>query len=142
MSKDNLTNTQTVQVSSFGDSTISTSMVRRPVSAPSPAYSNILTLNSGHHPIVQPYIRDGTYITLGNGIYEPQQRVTDKDLLAESHRVKMQLRSLEKKINDLKLASQGVTLSERDRLTQELTLIEQGIFEKQKEAKLVSLFFI
>lgn len=140
--KDNITNTQSVQVSStFGDNTISTSMVRRPVSAPSPAYSNIMTLNSGHPMVCPLSIREGSYITLGNGIYEPQQRVTDKDLLAESHRVKMQLRSLEKKINDLKIASQGVTLSEKDRLTQELQLIEQGIFEKQKEVKLVSTIY-
>lgn len=61
-----------------------------------------------------------------------------KELLAESQRVKLQLCNLEKQLNDLKLATQGVTtLSERDRLTQELQLIEQGIQEKQKEACLV-----
>lgn len=67
-----------------------------------------------------------------------------KELIAESQRVKLQLRNLEKKLNDLKLATQGVTaLSEGERLTQELKLIEQGIKEKQKEACLVSgnLFF-
>lgn len=141
MSKENITNTQSVQVSStFGDNTISTSMVRRPVSAASSAYSNFLTLNSGH-PVVTPYaLRDANYVTIGHGLYDAQQRVNDKDLLAESQRVKIQLRNLEKKINDLKLASQSVTLSERDRLTQELQLIEQGIFEKQKEVRLVSIF--
>lgn len=139
MSKDAMTNSQSVQVSSsFGDNTISTSMVRRPVSAPSPiAYSNLMALNSGH-PVVAPYLREGGYIKVGHGMFDSQQRVNDKDLLAESQRVKIQLRNLEKKINDLKLASQGVTLSERDRLTQELQLIEQGIFEKQKEVRLVS----
>lgn len=66
-----------------------------------------------------------------------------KELLAESQRVKMQLRNLEKQLNDLKLATQGVTsLSEGDRLTQELQLIEQGIQEKQKEACLVRNFNI
>lgn len=70
------------------------------------------------------------------------QRIQDpsKELLAESQRVKLQLQNLEKKLNDLKLAAQGVTtLSERERLTQELQLIEQGIQEKHKEACLVSL---
>lgn len=62
-----------------------------------------------------------------------------KELLAESQRVKLQLRNLEKQLNDLKQATQGVTsLSESDRLAQELQLIEQGIQEKQKEARLVS----
>lgn len=142
MSKDNITNTQSVQVSStFGDNTISTPMVRRPVSAPSPiTYSNLVAL-SANHPIVTPYLRDGSYITVGHGLLDSSQgiqRLHDKDLLAESQRVKIQLRNLEKKINDLKLASQGMTLSEKDRLTQELQLIEQGIYEKQKEVRLVS----
>lgn len=62
-----------------------------------------------------------------------------KELIAESQRVKIQLRNLEKQLNDLKIAAQGVTnLSESERLTQELQLIEQGIQEKQKEACLVS----
>lgn len=144
MSKDNVTNTQSVQVSStFGDNTISTSMVRRPVSAPSPiTYSNLMALSSAH-PIVTPYLRDTNYITVGHGMLDSPPnfpKMHDKDLLAESQRVKIQLRNLEKKINDLKLASQGVTLSEKERLTQELQLIEQGIFEKQKEVRLVSCF--
>lgn len=66
-----------------------------------------------------------------------------KELLAESQRVQLQLCNLEKQLNDLKLATQGVTtLSERDRLTQELQLIEQGIQEKQKEACLVRKLFL
>lgn len=64
-----------------------------------------------------------------------------KELIAESQRVKIQLRHLEKQLNDLKIAAQGVTnLTESERLTQELQLIEQGIQEKQKEACLVSIF--
>lgn len=71
------------------------------------------------------------------------QRMHDpsKELLAESQRVKLQLRNLEKQLNDLKLATQGVTnISEGERLKQELQLIEQGIQEKQKEVCLVSNF--
>ena len=72
-------------------------------------------------------------------IYHQRMQDPSKELLAESQRVKLQLCNLEKQLNDLKLATQGVTtLSERDRLTQELQLIEQGIQEKQKEACLVS----
>lgn len=66
-----------------------------------------------------------------------------KELMVESQRVKLQLRNLEKQLNDLKLATRGVTpLSESERLTQELQLIEQGIQEKQKEACLVSAIFL
>lgn len=66
-----------------------------------------------------------------------------KELLAESQRVKLQLRNLEKQLNDLKLATQGVTnISEGERLKQELQLIEQGIQEKQKEVCLVSITHI
>lgn len=60
-----------------------------------------------------------------------------KELIAESQRVKMQLKNLERQLNDLKMATQGVSLSERERLTQELQLIEQGIQEKHKELCLV-----
>lgn len=61
--------------------------------------------------------------------------------LAESQRVKLQLRNLEKQLNEL-IAAQGgggSTMNERERLTQELQLIEQGIQEKHKEACLVSI---
>lgn len=144
MSKENVTNSQSVQVSStFGDNTISTPMVRRPVSAPSPiTYPNLVALSSAH-PVVTPYLRDANYIAVGMLDSSPNiPKMYDKDLLAESQRVKIQLRNLEKKINDLKLASQSVTLTERERLIQELQLIEQGIFEKQKEVQLVSTFLI
>lgn len=60
---------------------------------------------------------------------------TTKELLAESQRVQQQLRNLEKQLNNLKLASQGVTsLTESERLAQQLQVIEQGIQERQKEA--------
>ncbi|KAF5272622.1 hypothetical protein FQR65_LT04863 [Abscondita terminalis] len=145
MHKDNVSASQVA--SQFRDPTISTSMVRRPVSAPSPMASWYYNSAQTYHPngistghaayVASPGsgIGDG-YITIGS----PQviiQRMQDpsKELLAESQRVKMQLRNLEKQLNDLKLATQGVpTLSEGDRLTQELQLIEQGIQEKQKEA--------
>lgn len=153
MPKDNVGNSQTVQVSStFGDNTISTPMVRRPVSAPSPVPSWYVTnsqnlqaaLNSGHT-IISPsavkvkdgIIFHGTVDSTPYYIHKVQENPS-KILLDESQKVKLQLRNLEKKINDLKIASQGVALSERERLTQELQLIEQGIHEKQKEVKLVS----
>lgn len=74
-------------------------------------------------------------------IFHSRLQDSSKELIAESQRVKIQLRNLEKQLNDLKLAAQaqGVThISESDRLTQELQLIEQGIQEKQKEVYLVS----
>lgn len=85
-------------------------------------------------------IRSYKRIFLGSPHLIFHQRMQDpsKELLAESQRVKLQLCNLEKQLNDLKLATQGVTLNERDRLTQELQLIEQGIQEKQKEVRLVS----
>lgn len=60
--------------------------------------------------------------------------------LAESQRVKLQLKNLEKQLNELIAAQGASTLNEQDRLTQELQLIEQGIQEKQKEACLVSKY--
>ncbi|XP_031356684.1 roquin-1 isoform X2 [Photinus pyralis] len=138
-------NVPTNQVSTqFREPPISTSMVRRPVSAPSP-------VTPWYYGNPQAYHQSGiapTYVTsagsgIGDGyvtIGSPQviiQRMQDpsKELLAESQRVKMQLRNLERQLDDLKLATQGVaSLSEGDRLTQELHLIEQGIQEKQKEA--------
>lgn len=60
--------------------------------------------------------------------------------MAESQRVQWQLKNLEKQLNDLKLATQGVaSVNEGERLAQELQLIEQGIQEKHKEACLVSI---
>ncbi|KAF5287765.1 hypothetical protein FQA39_LY15701 [Lamprigera yunnana] len=161
MHKDNVSANQVS--SQFRDSTISNSMVRRPVSAPSPVASWFYNSSQAYHPngistdhtsyvaslgssISDGYITIGLYsfvmymLVIKYNLGTPQviiQRMQDpsKELLAESQRVKMQLRNLEKQLNDLKLATQGVTsLSEGDRLTQELQLIEQGIQEKQKEA--------
>lgn len=73
-------------------------------------------------------------------IFHTRLQDSSKELIAESQRVKIQLRNLEKQLNDLKIAAQaqGVTnLTESERLTQELQLIEQGIQEKHKEACLV-----
>lgn len=156
MPKDNLGNNQTVQVSSsFGDNTISTPMVRRPVSAPSPVPSWYVATNSPNlqaalssgHTIISPpavKVKDG-FIFHGAIDSTPQwhiqrmQENTSRILIDESNKVKLQLRTLEKRINDLKIAS--LSLSEREILSQELQLIEQGILEKQKEVKLVSLLF-
>lgn len=142
--------------SQFRESNLGNSMVRRPVSSPSPVGSWIYNppsqgyhqtpLPAGHAYVAQSAAGMGDgYIAIGSSPQVIIQRMQDpsKELIAESQRVKMQLRNLEKQLNDLKLATQGVTtLSEGDRLTQELRLIEQGIQEKQKEACLVSKYFI
>ncbi|XP_030763217.1 roquin-1 isoform X2 [Sitophilus oryzae] len=122
--------------------------IRKPVSSGSPVTSWFVNNNSHFHPntvgsggptMVGPQmanISDG-YVTYGSPqlIIHPRLQDPSKELFAESQRVKIQLRNLEKQLNDLKLATQGVTtLSESERLTQELQLIEQGIQEKQKEA--------
>ncbi|XP_060519847.1 roquin-1 [Cylas formicarius] len=137
-----------VQVSgSFRDGNISSSLIRRPVSSGSPVTSWYYNNNSAHfqtavpgaHTMIGPSvtnINEG-YVTYGSPqlIFHSRLQDPSKELLAESQRVKIQLRNLEKQLNDLKLAAQGVTsLSESERLTQELQLIEQGIQEKQKEA--------
>nr|CAI5860090.1 unnamed protein product [Callosobruchus analis] len=123
----------------------SNSLVRRPVSSASPVASWYYNNNTHYHqpsmpghPVLAPTgpVND-TYITYGSPqvIYHPRLQDSSKELLAESQRVKLQLRNLEKQLNDLKIAAQGVTnLSESERLTQELQLIEQGIQEKHKEA--------
>ncbi|XP_050312443.1 roquin-1 isoform X2 [Anthonomus grandis grandis] len=125
---------------------------RRPLGSGSPVTSWFINNNYHHHhqgpsghAIVVPSgaagIGDG-YVTYAashpmmyhSRLQDPSANPT-KDLLAESQRVQIQLRNLEKQLNNLKLASQGVTsLSESERLTKELQLIEQGIQEKQKEA--------
>lgn len=58
-----------------------------------------------------------------------------KDLILESQKVKQQLKHLEKKINDLKLATQGATFTAGERLAQELQMIEAGIREKEKDVR-------
>lgn len=56
-------------------------------------------------------------------------------LILESQKVKQQLKHLEKKINDLKLATQGAAFNEGERLAQELQMIEAGIREKEKDVR-------
>lgn len=140
--------------------------VRRPVSAASPVTSWIYNTQQLHqaalagHTLVTSSgagLGEGGYITIGmyssylcdipsylvlkgspQVIIHSRMQDPSKELIAESQRVKLQLRNLEKQLNDLKLATQGVNLSEGERLTQELQLIEQGIQERQKEACLVS----
>ncbi|XP_034942906.1 roquin-1 [Chelonus insularis] len=84
-----------------------------------------------------------TYVTLGPcNISEspPHVQLTrqdnmSKDLILESQKVKQQLKHLEKKINDLKLATQGAAFNEGERLAQELQIIEAGIREKEKDVR-------
>ncbi|XP_057661513.1 roquin-1 isoform X1 [Diorhabda carinulata] len=118
-------------------------MVRRPVTSASPVSPWFYNNNNHYHqapmptahPMVGPPGSEG-YVTYGSQLlFHPRLQDPSKELIAESQRVKLQLRNLEKQLNDLKIATQGVTnLSESERLTQELQLIEQGIQEKQKEA--------
>ncbi|XP_011299638.1 roquin-1 isoform X2 [Fopius arisanus] len=80
-----------------------------------------------------------TYVTLGPcklaespaNAQLTRQDCMSKDLILESQKVKQQLKHLEKKINDLKLATQGAAFSEGERLAQELQMIEAGIREKE-----------
>uniref|UniRef100_V5G646 RING-type E3 ubiquitin transferase n=1 Tax=Anoplophora glabripennis TaxID=217634 RepID=V5G646_ANOGL len=124
----------------------SSSLIRRPMSSASPVASWYYNNNNHfHQPIPTSHnvvgppgngMTDG-YVAYGSPQLILHSRLQDpsKELIAESQRVKLQLRNLERQLNDLKLATQGVTnLSESERLTQELQLIEQGIQEKQKEA--------
>ncbi|XP_071877832.1 RING finger and CCCH-type zinc finger domain-containing protein roquin isoform X1 [Bombus fervidus] len=83
-----------------------------------------------------------SYITFGRNISDtsthtqlPRADSMSKDLILESQKVKQQLRHLEKKINDLKLATQGATFTAGERLAQELQMIEAGIREKEKDVR-------
>ncbi|KAH1003968.1 hypothetical protein HUJ04_003796 [Dendroctonus ponderosae] len=131
------------------------SMTRRSVSSGSPVTSWYINNNSHYHqngvpsghPIIVPSATgiNDAYVTFGSPHLILHSRLQDtptKELIAESQRVQVQLRNLEKQLNNLKLASQGVTsLSERERLTQQLQVIEQGIQEKQKEACLNKIVY-
>ncbi|XP_066590032.1 uncharacterized protein roq isoform X2 [Prorops nasuta] len=68
-------------------------------------------------------------------LYARQECQMPKELILESQRVKQQLKHLEKKINDLKLATQGAAFSAGERLAQELQVIEAGIREKEKDVR-------
>ncbi|XP_018398850.1 PREDICTED: roquin-2 [Cyphomyrmex costatus] len=84
------------------------------------------------------------YVTLGRNVTAPESlsqfsrsESMSKDLILESQKVKQQLRHLEKKINDLKLATQGATtfVTAGERLTQELRMIEAGIRERDRDVR-------
>ncbi|XP_075229812.1 RING finger and CCCH-type zinc finger domain-containing protein roquin isoform X2 [Lycorma delicatula] len=138
----------------FTDGTIATPTptLRRPLPAPSPVAAWVFNNPQGYpataHIMAAPTpatLGDG-FITIGHGIIDPPQifstQRTDtisasKEIYAESQKVKQQIRSLEKKINDLKL--QGAVLTESEKLSQELQLIEHGIREKEKELKLTQM---
>ncbi|XP_025162834.1 roquin-1 isoform X2 [Harpegnathos saltator] len=83
------------------------------------------------------------YVTLGRNIAVespaiqfPRPECTSKDLIIESQKVKQQLKHLEKKINDLKLATQAnATFTAGERLAQELQLIEAGIRERERDVR-------
>ncbi|XP_017892553.1 roquin-1 isoform X2 [Ceratina calcarata] len=95
--------------------------------------------NGGIQPINNTGIGD-SYITFGRNISDttmqlPRADCMSKDLILESQKVKQQLKHLEKKINDLKLATQGATFTAGERLAQELQMIEAGIREKEKDVR-------
>ncbi|XP_066254234.1 roquin-1 isoform X1 [Euwallacea similis] len=153
MPKDGNGLSQSVQMSApYREGNLSSNLARRPLSSGSPVASWFINNNnhyhqnaipSGHTIVVPPSpgVSEG-YVTYGMFKGSPQyilhsrlQDTSTKELLAESQRVQQQLRNLEKQLNNLKLASQGVTsLSESERLAQQLHVIEQGIQERQKEA--------
>ncbi|KAL0120640.1 hypothetical protein PUN28_008374 [Cardiocondyla obscurior] len=83
------------------------------------------------------------YVALSRNIITPElsqfsrSDCMSKDLILESQKVKQQLKHLEKKINDLKLATQGATtfVTAGERLTQELRMIEAGIRERERDVR-------
>ncbi|XP_012542094.1 roquin-2 isoform X2 [Monomorium pharaonis] len=80
------------------------------------------------------------YVAFGRNITPESQfsrsEYTSKDLILESQKVKQQLKHLEKKINDLKLATQGATtFVTAGELAQELRMIEAGIREREKDVQ-------
>uniref|UniRef100_A0A069DZL4 RING-type E3 ubiquitin transferase n=1 Tax=Panstrongylus megistus TaxID=65343 RepID=A0A069DZL4_9HEMI len=92
--------------------------------------------------------REG-YITVSPGVVDPlllhprpspivnPDLSASKEFFVESQKMKQQLRTLEKKINDLKLAAENpAALSEGEKLSQELHIIEQGIREREKQLRL------
>ncbi|XP_028132577.1 roquin-1 isoform X1 [Diabrotica virgifera virgifera] len=118
-------------------------LIRRPVTSASPLTYFNYNNNSHYHQAAIPTGHamvghpgsEGFVAYNSQFLFHPRLQDPSKELIAESQRVKLQLRNLEKQLNDLKIATQGVTnLSDSERLTQELQLIEQGIQEKQKEA--------
>ncbi|XP_012257083.2 roquin-1 [Athalia rosae] len=136
-----------VQASTFfGEGT--PTIQRRPMPSASPVTSwhyghqqHAMGGHSGVQPLAGSTFGDG-YITVGRGTQETNSQVQlsrqesmSKDLLLESQKVKQQLKHLEEKINELKLATQGAAFSEGERLAQELQMIEAGIREKERDVR-------
>ncbi|XP_011495312.1 PREDICTED: uncharacterized protein LOC105360184 [Ceratosolen solmsi marchali] len=147
LSKTILRPTNGVQQNGLYNDGVATSISSlRPVPASSPIASRFynqpftaISTNGGMQQIANSSLSDA-YITLNRNLSEsasqmqiPRQDCMSKDLIIESQKVKQQLKNLEKKINDLKLATQGTTYSEGERLAQELQMIEAGIREKEKD---------
>ncbi|KAF6201838.1 hypothetical protein GE061_004233 [Apolygus lucorum] len=81
-----------------------------------------------------PAVVENSHIVHQPSLY--QDVTVPKDFLVESQKMKQQLRSLEKKINDLKLATESTAaFTEGEKLTQELQMIEQGIREREKQLR-------
>ncbi|XP_020294173.1 roquin-2 isoform X2 [Pseudomyrmex gracilis] len=90
---------------------------------------------------------DDNYVNLSRNIISPESQSSQfsrsecmsKELILESQKVKQQLRHLEKKINDLKLATQGATtfFTAGERLAQlaELRMIEADIRERERDVQ-------
>ncbi|XP_050424791.1 roquin-1 [Adelges cooleyi] len=80
-----------------------------------------------------------SYITIHSpaGMMEPPNffanHKTSKNLVAESQKMKNQLKSLEKKINDLRLATHNVAAKETEKLSEELAQIEKDIQTKEQQ---------
>ncbi|XP_026812653.1 roquin-2 [Rhopalosiphum maidis] len=80
-----------------------------------------------------------SYITIHSpaGIMEPPNffgsHKAPKSLMAESQKMKNQLKNLEKKINDLKLATHNVAAKETDKLSEELAQIERDIQTEEQQ---------
>ncbi|XP_015586020.1 roquin-2 isoform X2 [Cephus cinctus] len=149
VSKSLLRPTGVQQAGLYGEGTTPPMSTIRPVPATSPVtswyYSHqpyaAMGANGGVQSVANTALGDG-YITVGRGVPEApthvqltRQESMSKDLILESQKVKQQLKHLEKKINDLKLATQGAAFSEGERLAQELQMIEAGIREKEKDVR-------
>ncbi|XP_051162613.1 roquin-1 isoform X1 [Leptopilina boulardi] len=137
------------QTGYYGEGITSPLPTIRPVPATSPiapwyyGHQPFTTINTnGDIPPVANSVFSEGFITLSRNVPEQPSHVQfsrqdcmSKDLILESQKVKQQLKHLEKKINDLKLATQGAAFNEGERLTQELQMIEAGIREKEKDVR-------
>lgn len=140
----------------LGDSTIPTTLVRRPVPAASPMptwYSNHGLAYSSLRP---PVISADQYITVGHGIVDPTPiyihqidhatetaplwTLREGNHLNESEKMAIELHNLDQQINCLKMVSHKESTVESTKddecLHHELRKVEQGIREKQTELKM------